>query len=623
MAAQGPQERIAAAIRKSWTAGRRAIWFRSSPWPTVAIFTVIAAATAMLWVSFDTFYRSRIEQQHIEQTERIAASEQLARSWPEGASALSEVLRELSGVIGARLTAYDAEGALLASSQSTSVPIPPDGMAEGVRAALAGEVGTSRGANPSGEPIYIAAAPVRDGGTIVGAIQAAYPQAELETSIALARNRLLAGSLIAASLLLAILMYVASRASHSLRKLTEMTERITGGDLDARVLLLRRDEIGRLASALNVMADKLQRQMKKRAREKDRLNTVLHVMTDGVIILDPMGDVRLINPAAARMLRTSGANALRRSFVQATRDHRIVEVWTRCRDEGAEQSATVEMPTGQFVRIIVTPLLKHSRSGYLVLLQDLTQVRRLQTVRQDFVSNVSHELRTPLASLHALVETLRDGAIDDPPAAARFLDRMEVELDALTQMVEELLELSRIESGRAPLQTKPVSVRDAVMPAVDRLRPQAERNNITLDIQIPNDLPQVLVDLQRMHQVVTNIVHNAIKFSPGGGNVLIQAEAKPSCVEVTVRDTGIGIPREDLPRVFERFYKTDRSRALGGTGLGLAIVKHIVQAHGGRIWAESVEGEGSLFGFTLPIADEPQPTANDMPQASQAAQESQ
>lgn len=295
----------------------------------------------------------------------------------------------------------------------------------------------------------------------------------------------------------------------------------------------------------------------------------------------------------------------------------------RCRDVGAEQSATVEMPTGQYVRIIVTPLLKHSRSGYLVLLQDLTQVRRLQTVRQDFVSNVSHELRTPLASLHALVETLRDGAIDDPPAAARFLDRMEVELDALTQMVEELLELSRIESGHLPLQMKPVPVRDVVMPAVDRLRAQAERNNVTLDIQIADDLPPALADLPRMHQVVTNIVHNAIKFSPGGGDVVIRAEAKPSCVEVTVRDTGIGISREELPRVFERFYKTDRSRALGGTGLGLAIAKHIVQAHGGRIWAESVEGKGSLFGFTLLLAEDPQHAVNGMLPVVASQQEAQ
>jgi two-component system phosphate regulon sensor histidine kinase PhoR len=245
------------------------------------------------------------------------------------------------------------------------------------------------------------------------------------------------------------------------------------------------------------------------------------------------------------------------------------------------------------------------------MLQDLTQVRRLQTVRQDFISNVSHELRTPLASLRALTETLRDGALDDPPAASRFLDRMEVELDALTQMVEELLELSRIESGQVPLRLNPVLPHAAVCPPAERLRTQAERNQLDLDVQVARDLPLVLVDAGRIHQVVTNLVHNAIKFTPAGGHIEVRAKSDAAWVTVMVKDTGIGIAPHDLPRIFERFYKTDRSRSVGGTGLGLAIAKHLVQAHGGAIWAESQEGKGSVFYFTLPRAEPESPTATD------------
>jgi len=225
-------------------------------------------------------------------------------------------------------------------------------------------------------------------------------------------------------------------------------------------------------------------------------------------------------------------------------------------------------------------------------------------------------LRTPLAALRALVETLRDGALEDPPAARRFLGRMETEVDALTQMVEELLALSRIESGRAPLEMRPQAVRDVVVPPVERLRPQAERAGLTLTVELPPDLPPIRADLDHVRQVITNLVHNAVKFTPAGGKVVVRAEVEKDwpphlpipaspCVIVSVSDTGVGIAADDLLRIFERFFKADRARASGGTGLGLAIARHIVRAHGGSIWAESVEGRGSTFYFTLPLAAEP------------------
>jgi two-component system phosphate regulon sensor histidine kinase PhoR len=257
---------------------------------------------------------------------------------------------------------------------------------------------------------------------------------------------------------------------------------------------------------------------------------------------------------------------------------------------------------GRFLRVTVTPLHKADPLDRVVILQDLTQIRRLDTVRRDFISNISHELRTPLASLKALADTLHDGALEDPPAARRFLDRMEVEVDALTQMVQELLELSRIESGQVPFEIAPVFVADVVNPPLERLRPQAERAELQLDVDLPSDLPRILADAERMQQVVTNLVHNAIKFTPPGGGVAVSATVDQDEVIISVRDTGVGIPADDLPRIFERFYKADRARSGGGTGLGLSIAKHIVLAHGGRIWAESVETRGSIFYVALPIA---------------------
>ena len=254
------------------------------------------------------------------------------------------------------------------------------------------------------------------------------------------------------------------------------------------------------------------------------------------------------------------------------------------------------------LRIIVTPLHEPGTQGNLVMLQDLTQIRRLEIVRRDFVSNISHELRTPLASLKALVDTLRDGALDDRPAAEHFLDSIETEVDALTQMVQELLELARIESGQVPVRLRPAALADLINPPVERLSSQAERAGVNLTVSLAPDLPMVLADPERVQQVITNLVHNAIKFTPEKGSITITAETATREVIVEVSDTGVGIAPKDLPRVFERFFKADRARSAGGTGLGLAIARHIVQAHGGRIWAKSIEGEGSTFFFSLPTA---------------------
>jgi two-component system phosphate regulon sensor histidine kinase PhoR len=277
--------------------------------------------------------------------------------------------------------------------------------------------------------------------------------------------------------------------------------------------------------------------------------------------------------------------------------------------ERREKVEAVEIGRDLFVQAVVTPFQDKGARGYLVILQDLTAVRRLQTIRRDFVSNISHELRTPLASLRAVVETLQDSALEDPPAAQRFLDRAGQEVDVLTQMVEELLELSRIESGQVPLRLAPTAVTDLVLNPLERLRSQAQRGDVELVLDLPPSLPQVLADAERVQQVITNLLHNAIKFTPSQGKITIRADG-PSAdqleeVVISVRDTGIGISQEDVPRIFERFYKSDRARtrSRGGTGLGLAICRHIVQAHNGRIWVKSTEGKGSTFFFSLPVTD--------------------
>jgi two-component system phosphate regulon sensor histidine kinase PhoR len=235
-------------------------------------------------------------------------------------------------------------------------------------------------------------------------------------------------------------------------------------------------------------------------------------------------------------------------------------------------------------------------------LRDITELRRLERVRREFVANVSHELRTPLTSIKALVETLAAGARDDPEVADDFLGRIDDEVDRLTGLVEELLDLARLEAGRVVLQIEAADPVAVMTRAAERLRPHAERAGLSLRVDAPLGLPAVAVDHARIEQVLINLIHNAIKFTPAGGDIVVRAHENQGALVIAVRDSGVGIAPDELPRLFERFYKTDKARGSTGTGLGLAIAKHIVQAHGGTIWAQSEPGTGTTVSFTVPIA---------------------
>jgi two-component system phosphate regulon sensor histidine kinase PhoR len=352
------------------------------------------------------------------------------------------------------------------------------------------------------------------------------------------------------------------------------------------------------------MRRQLRNQFSILEKERSKLAAVLEQMTDGLLIIDERGAVQLINPAAERMFGVSAAAAIGNSLAEALRHHQIVDLWQRSRKTGEGQVEAIEISTRSiFLQGVAIPLEEDLPDNTLLLFQDLTHVRHLETVRRDFISNISHELRTPLASLKALTETLQEGALEDPAAARRFLSRIETEVDSLALMVQELLELSRIESGKVPLHFTAASPINLLTNAADRLRLQAERSGLTWEIEISEDITDVFADPPRLEQVIVNLLHNAIKFTPRDGKIVLKAEPYNGMVLFVIKDSGVGISKEDLPRIFERFFKTDKARASGGTGLGLSISRHLVEAHGGRIWAESMEGKGSSFYFTIPIAD--------------------
>ena len=385
------------------------------------------------------------------------------------------------------------------------------------------------------------------------------------------------------------------------KKLTQASRKMAEGDLGQEIKLTSSDEVGDLARAFNRMSSRVKETMSLVTAERDKMAVILAHMGDAILAVDGEGRVTMVNSAAERILQLSRENAAGRTFIEVVRDYELDAMLQSCLKSGEEQTDLVEIGARrQSLGVIVTPF--KGEPGCLMLIQDLTEMRKLETARRDFVANLSHELRTPIASLKALTETLQAGAIDDPAVAGDFLGRMSAEADRLAQMTEELGELSRIESGQVSLNKEPVDLPDLVARVLDRLRAQAERAGLLLETRIAPGLPRVPADKSRLEQVLVNLVHNAVKFTAPGGRVSVTASSDADHITVSVADTGVGISADDLPRVFERFYKADRARAGGGTGLGLAIAKHIVEAHKGRIWVDSVEGRGSTFSFSLPLA---------------------
>jgi two-component system phosphate regulon sensor histidine kinase PhoR len=392
---------------------------------------------------------------------------------------------------------------------------------------------------------------------------------------------------------------LSSQTTNQLDRLTRMARRLAAGDAVEPIVVDPTDEVATLVESLNDMAVSLQRKIEGIEQQRVEAAAILDGMGDGVVIVDEELRVVSINRAAERILEVGDAIARGASVVEVVRHHDVVGLLDL--GKHAEGPLVVEIGRDRHqVQVVVTPVRIGDRIRQIILLQDVTELRRAETIRRDFVANVSHELRTPLAALRLLVETLEDGALDDPPAAKEFLGRMHGEVDRLNQMVEELLELARIESGRVQYRFRKSDLSLVVGEAVERMRPQAERQGIDLVLDAPAEPVETVIDPDRLHQVIVNLVHNAVKFTPSGGSIRVTVRRSDPRREITIADTGVGVSAEALSRLFERFYKVDRSRSSPGTGLGLAIVKHLVLAHGGQVWAESPgPGQGTTFHIEL------------------------
>ena len=532
---------------------------------------------------------------------------------------LQTIVRELSRRALARVTLVDSTGRVLADSAVSDrdlTTIENHRTRPEIEQAIATGSGTDlRASHTTGDRTLYRAVRLNEPGTTSSPLylRLGLPMTALEQELAKLKRNLAIAFGSAFLIAVGLSIWLARSLTKPLSDMATAARQLAAGDHSVRIQTRSRDEVGLLADTLNHMTDELRSKIEELSEDRAQLLAMLTSMVEGVMVLDYKGRILQVNPALELMFGVTRAEARGRQFAEVFGHSEL----------NALVSTVLATRTGQEDEIILTPSgrcldVEASVAGgeqdneacAVLVFHDITELRRLENIRKDFVANVSHELRTPLTSIKGYVEALLDGGKDDPATSVRFLDIILKQSDRLNLILEDLLQLSKIESGQVQFKQEPLHLGSVVERTIAMIKPLADKKQHRLISQIAPNLPLITGDEERLVQVLANLLDNAIKYTPEGGQItvaarrmpLAQADVRRNSVELAVTDTGIGIPEQDRRRVFERFYRVDkaRSRELGGTGLGLAIVRHIVEGHGGQIWVEGNVPTGSRFVVRLP-----------------------
>ncbi|OIO36601.1 MAG: hypothetical protein AUJ74_01870 [Candidatus Omnitrophica bacterium CG1_02_44_16] len=474
-----------------------------------------------------------------------------------------------------------------------------------VRAALNGSIGSDTRYSPTLkiDMLYVSL-PLRDNGTIVGVLRLALPLESAQKTLFAIRKIVFLGLLLALVSAFALGSLVASRTISSVNRMIQISRKFSEGDFSRRIIQPSSDEIGELAATLNKMAQDIENKIRLIKTQNQKLSAIFNSMIEGVIVVEKGGRIVSINSTVEKIFGVLNRDIEGRIFLEVVRNNDIAEVINTILKNGKPISKEVTLiyPVRRIFEVNATPIFDNDViNGCLVVIHDITEIRKLETVRSDFVANVSHELKTPLTSIKGFVETLLEGAIDDKKNNRNFLEIIQSHAERLNNLVDDLLSLAYFESKEMLLRKSSFNLNQQLQEVLAGFKTRSKKGNIDIKNGLGPGI-SVFADKDRIEQVFTNLIDNAIKFNRENGTIRIYAQEAGDKVKVYVEDSGIGIPEKDIPRIFERFYRVDkaRSRELGGTGLGLSIVKHIIELHNGSVGVESAEGLGSKFWFTLP-----------------------
>ncbi|MEZ4389500.1 MAG: ATP-binding protein [Polyangiales bacterium] len=522
-------------------------------------------------------------------------------SWERSDALLRALARGAEG----RLTLIGPDGVVRADSEVRPADVPamePHGDRPEVRAAMRDGQGIAMRRSDTLDRAQLYAASRVEGPGGAWVIRLAVSPALAQQATEDIRRLTAMGALVGVFLAAAMSALASYLASRPLQRLT-LTARAMVKDLSVRTRLRHGDEVGALAEALDALADDLAASLRSLGMERDRLGAILEAMVEGVLVTDHTGAIALVN-RAAREVFLVGREALGKTPIVALGNADLHALFEAARSDGEPRSQEIAFDSAgpRRVMVRVTPV-DAPPTGFVAVLTDVTELRRLESMRRDFVANVSHELRTPVAAIRAAAETLLLGALNKPETAEEFTHIVDRHAERLHHLVEDLLELSRLESRGFKMTLTPLDLAVEVRHALELTALSAERRGTALTASLPA-LPRVMADRKGLEQVLVNLIDNAIKYSGAGAAVTVRAATRAEGVRLTVSDSGPGIEARHLPRLFERFYRIDssRSRAVGGTGLGLAIVKHLAEAMGASVSVESTLGSGSSFHVDLDVA---------------------
>jgi two-component system, OmpR family, phosphate regulon sensor histidine kinase PhoR len=518
---------------------------------------------------------------------------------------------------GARVTIIDDTGRVLADSEADAEKMENHANRPEIQQAFASGTGQSvrRSATLDRELVYRAQRYSRPASSPI-VIRLAMPLAQIDLSLVELRQRQLIATLVVLLVGALVSFAFARMFAARVQRLQRFSQRIAEGDFRPLLREGPRDELSDLADSLNLTAARMDREIRLLSGERNRSSAILRSMVEGVAVIDAEERLVFYNRAFSEILNLDSAAAEGRPLIEVVRNSDLLSLIRRALrgDEGLQTDITIGITQTQSFSITAAPVKaldvsatvgapNEKPSGAVVVLHDVTELRRLERVRQDFVANVSHEFKTPLTAIQGFAETLLAGALDDPENNRRFLEIIRNHAIRLARLTNDLLKLARIEAGKMELEFSSVGLLELIEACTETTLLKANRKEITLEITVPPQLPAVRGDAALLRDVLQNLLDNAIQYTPPRGHISVAASAGPREAVITVTDTGIGIPLSDSERIFERFYRVDaaRSREAGGTGLGLSIAKHIVEAHGGKLWVESTVGQGSKFSFSLPL----------------------
>jgi two-component system phosphate regulon sensor histidine kinase PhoR len=522
---------------------------------------------------------------------------------------LDVLVKSLGPKIKSRITIINNQGKVLADSEEPREKVlkmenhltRPE-----VKAALSGDTGiASRYSSTLKINMLYVAIPLKDNNETIGILRVALPLLNVQNALFVVRKTVFFSLFFALTLALILGTVVTNSIIKPVNKIIYASRKFSKGDFTHKIILDSKDEIGELADTLNNMAQSLEDKIREVEIKNQHLVAILESMVEGIIVVDKTSRILSVNPTVEKIFSITKLGSEGKLLLETIRDNNIAEIASNVIERGKFISRELSLvwPVHRIFQIDASPVFRgNSVTGCLLVIHDITELRRLENMRRDFVANVSHELKTPLTSIKGFVETLLEGALEDKENSGHFLKIIQDHANRLDNLVNDLLDLSYLESSSAVLKTEKTNLKKLTEDILSGFRSQLKKKSVEAKNELPDDL-SVKSDKNKIGQVLTNLIDNAIKFNCEKGTVRIYSERMNNKVKIIVEDSGIGVPQKDLARIFERFYRVDkaRSRELGGTGLGLSIVKHIVELHSGEVGVESTEGIGSKFWFTLPI----------------------